>query len=277
MIDTLFLSGGSSKGFAYIGLFKYLIDEGIFENIKNIISCSIGSFVAIMMSININHDLLITIMINIKLNYDIDHINIDNLFNQHGLFKNVIFYSIFKYLFKYKYGVEKLTLKELYDHTGINHEIKVYNYTKRCGEYYNHINHPNIDVALLITAATSIPLINEYVIYNGDYLLDGGINGSYPFLNKKMYKNYIGIKLSDNCNHDSNDIFDLIQLVFINASDETANVFINNNKRIITIYCKGIQSMLNFELSNDMIQNLINIGYDTIKQYVDNNKKLFTK
>ena len=50
MINTLILSGGSSKGIAYIGIFQSLFYNNIIniDNIKYIISCSAGSIFSLM-------------------------------------------------------------------------------------------------------------------------------------------------------------------------------------------------------------------------------------
>ena len=48
-IDTLLLSGGSSKGFAYPGVIKSLIDNKIldFNTLKHVITASAGSIMII--------------------------------------------------------------------------------------------------------------------------------------------------------------------------------------------------------------------------------------
>jgi len=276
MIDTLYLSGGSSKGIVYIGIINSLNEHDVLKNIKNIISCSIGSFIAICISININIEILNRIINNTKLNYDIDNIDLDNIINNHGLFKNTTFEVILKHLFLYKFNVTNLTIKELYEKTGINNEIKIYNYSTRKTEYYNHINNPDIDVALLITAATSIPIINEYVNYNDNYLLDGGISGSYPILKNKKYKNYIGIWLRDNNkNTDKNDFIEYINFILLNVEDKICDKHVCNNKRILTI--KLATSLIDFNVSENVINDLITTGYNNMNKYIKNNKKLFTK
>ena len=48
-----------------------------------------------------------------------------------------------------------------------------------------------MDVAILITAATSIPIVNKYIVYNDQYLLDGGISGKLPKCKYKLFRRHI--------------------------------------------------------------------------------------
>ena len=73
--DTLILSGGSVKGYAFIGSFKYLLDNKIIEihKLKHIIGASVGAMMAIPLLLNVSIELYYKIIIqtNIKL-YDKD-------------------------------------------------------------------------------------------------------------------------------------------------------------------------------------------------------------
>tara|TARA_X000000950_G_scaffold148860_1_gene183622 strand:- start:2154 stop:2975 length:822 start_codon:yes stop_codon:yes gene_type:complete len=272
MIDTLVLSGGGIKGAAFIGAYTYLLEKDLIKNIKNIISCSIGSFIAVCISMNISNKLIASITHNVKIDYDLENICISE-FSNHGFFDNKIFYSIIKYLLKHKYGIEKISLRDLYDKTKINNEIKIYNYTKKKTEYYNHINNPDMDLALLITASTSIPLLNKYIQYNGDYLLDGGISGSYPVLKNKKYENYIGLCFNnEKILNDPDDIIQYITFLLLGRDDEICEEY-KNKKRIIKINTDV--SMTDFDISEEKINELIENGYNSIKEFHINNKKYF--
>ena len=119
MIDTLLLSGGGSKGIAYFALYDFLNELNYMDNIKNIVSCSIGSFFAVSMSMRINNKIITKILSNVLMSkklYSFDNIDFD-LFDKLGFFENNLFLIILKHLFKYKYNRENLTLIELYNET----------------------------------------------------------------------------------------------------------------------------------------------------------------
>jgi hypothetical protein len=272
MIDTLILSGGGAKGAAYIGVYNYLVEKNLLKNIKNIVSCSIGSFFGVCMSMNINMNIIKHLFMNINSIYDIDNIDLES-FQNFGFFENNIFIIIIKHILQHKYNLKQITLKELFDITGINHEIKVYNYTLLKTEYYNHINHPNIDLALIITAATSIPIINQYVNYNGHYLLDGGISGSFPSCNYK-YNNYIGIWLDSThkINTNPDDFLTFLKFIIMQRDGHISSEYLNN-KRILKINSKI--TMFSFDISNDEVDLLIQNGYNSFKKFHETNLKLF--
>ena len=273
MIDTLLLSGGGSKGIAYFALYDFLNELNYMDHIKNIVSCSIGSFFAVSMSMRINNKIIIKILSNVLMSnklYSFDNIDFD-LFDKLGFFENNLFLIILKHLFKYKYNRENLTLIELYNETGINNEIKVYNYTKMKSEYYNHINNPDMDVAILITAATSIPIVNKYIVYNDQYLLDGGISGKLP---KCKYGNYLGVILNDTLmyNIDKDDIISYLEFLFLNRTDVIESEYIDK-KRIIRVDLDI--STLKFDMTTEDIDKYRNISYNIFKEFYNNNKDIF--
>ena len=273
MIDTLLLSGGGLKGIAYFALYDFLNELNYMDNIKNIVSCSIGSFFGVCMSMRINNKIIIKILINVLLlnkSYSIDHIDFDS-FDRLGFFENTLFPIILKHLFKYKYNREKLTLIELYNETGINNEVKIYNYTKMKTEYYNHLNNPDMDVGILIAAATSMPIVNKYVIYKDQYLLDGGISGKMPKCN---YKNYFGVVLNDSLifDIDKDDIISYLEFLFFNRTDTIECEYFDDN-RMVNINLE--LSVFKFNMTIDELESCINKSYDMIKEFYNNNKDIF--
>ena len=75
--DTLILSGGSVKGYALIGSFKYLLDNKIIElnKLKHIIGASVGALMALPLLMNVSIELFYKIIIqtHVKL-YDKDNL-----------------------------------------------------------------------------------------------------------------------------------------------------------------------------------------------------------
>ena len=213
MIDTLYLSGGSTKGILYIGIIKSLSEHNLLSNIKNIISCSIGSFMAICISIKINIHIIEKVIKLYDFNnlYNYDNLDIDTILERNGFFENNILSRIISNLLYFKYGVRGMTLSELYKKTNIDNQFKVFNYTKNKSEYISHLNYPDMNIILLIKIATCMPILNKYIMYKNNVYIDGGVTGSYPLLRKKKYKKYIGIILSGKYHmNNSNNIFDYL-------------------------------------------------------------------
>ena len=114
--DTLILSGGSVKGYAFIGSFKYLLDNKIIElkKLKHIIGASVGALMALPLLMNVSIELFYKIIIqtNVKL-YDKDAFNIANLINEFGIFDNTSVVEYVSVFCKHILKVDNITLKEL--------------------------------------------------------------------------------------------------------------------------------------------------------------------
>ena len=74
--DTLILSGGSIKGIALLGSFKYIFDNKIIlrEELKHIISASAGALLALVILLDIN----IKVFYKILKQMDVDVIDKEN-------------------------------------------------------------------------------------------------------------------------------------------------------------------------------------------------------
>ena len=195
--DTLILSGGSVKGYAFIGSFKYLLDNKIIEihKLKHIIGASVGAMMAIPLLLNVSIELFYKIIIqtNIKL-YDKDDFKIANLINDFGIFDNTSIETYVSTFCRHILKVENITLKELYELSKIKFTVKVSNVTKNKVEYMNYLNYPDIDLVTLIKMTTSIPLVFKPVLYNGCLYSDGAVGGGLPIEYNKS-KKYLGIVL----------------------------------------------------------------------------------
>ena len=195
--DTLILSGGSVKGYALIGSFKYLLDNNIIkrDSLKHIISASVGSLMALPLLMDVSIELFYKIIIqtNVQL-YDKDDFNIAYLINNFGIFDNSVVEKYVGVFCKYILKKENITLKELYKLSKIKFTVKVSNVSKNKVEYMNYLNYPDMDLITLIKITTSIPLLFKPVSYKGCLYSDGAVGGGLPIEYNKS-KKYLGIVL----------------------------------------------------------------------------------
>ena len=155
MIDTLILSGASSKGISYIGILYELNKYNIInkKKIKNIISCSSGSIFGFMYLLDFNTNMMYKIMKNI------DIINIKNfketdMFINNGIINNDNIYNTLKICLKHKYNKLDITFKELFDITKIKFIIKVFNLSLNKEQYFSYVNKPNMSILKTIQMST---------------------------------------------------------------------------------------------------------------------------
>lgn len=79
-----------------------------------------------------------------------------------------------------------LTMKELYDATGVELNIRITNATDQKTEVWNYINHPDDQVWIVILMSTSAPVFFDPIVYKGKTYVDGGC-GSFNCNLKPAY------------------------------------------------------------------------------------------
>ena len=195
--DTLILSGGSIKGIAFLGSFKYLLDNEKIKRkeLKHIIVASAGALMAIPFLFNIKIEMFYKIIKETKINIvDKEDYKLENLFNEFGFYDNMIVDKYVGVLCKYILKRDNITLKELYKLNKIKYTVKVSNITDNSVEYFNYKNQPDLDLKTLVKMTTSIPLVFKPISYKGCLYSDGANGGGLPIEYNKS-KNYIAIIL----------------------------------------------------------------------------------
>lgn len=266
MIDTLVLSGGGPSGLAYVGVYKALLEKDILnDNIKEIITTSIGIFISFCILIKINPNILHQFVINYKttnfLNYD--NLNIDNLILDLGLFDTDGIENVFRALCKNILKKEDILLKELYDISKVKLNVKVFNSTLSKCEYISYLTDPDLSIITLAKMTTAIPFFFKPVKYKNNIYVDGGLRGSLPFEICNS-KNYLAIKIHGSTT-DKKTEYPIINHI-LSLMLESDNIY--TIKNIIHIRPK---IGLNFELDKSTIENMIKLGYDEIISYLKEN------
>ena len=266
-IDSLFLSGCGSKGNCFIGVLNALIDKKIIEldKIVKYICCSSGSLMGFNLCCGI--DLKTVQKISNRLNYtelyDLNDLN--DLFENQGLFSNKKVGNIICGILKFKYDREDITLKEFHELTTREFICKVYNLSKKCNEYISYKNYPELSVITLIRMTTCIPIFFKPIIYNDEYYIDGGITGNMPFI--KDYENFIGIYICNKC--DSKSIGELSFFEYISKVVCCKEIDNNlNNKKIITIDCFS-EPIADFDICDERKKEFIDKSYKIAIEHID--------
>ena len=186
-IDTLILSGGSTKGISFIGSIKYLIENKYinkdFNNIKKII-CVSASFIFVILLILLNYDMKLIEQETFELNFEdflnLNDISLKNLVDNYGFINYNKFHIHIKSVLNEKYNVDKMSLLKLFKLSNIHIIVKVINVSKQNIEYIDHINNPKMNILKLLQMTTAIPILIKPIKYKGDLYCDGGLCGNCP-------------------------------------------------------------------------------------------------
>ena len=216
-IDTLILSGASSRGVIFLGCLNYLIENNFikknFENI-NKIYCVSASYMFILSIFLLKYDYnkIKKDIFNFNFNdfLDINDMSIKNFINDYGFINYNKNHIYIKNLLKKYYNVDKMSLLKLYKLTGKHIVVKVVNVSKEKIEYIDHINNPKMNILKLLQMTTSIPLLLKPIKYKDDLYLDGGLSGNCPIeINKS--KNYLCIYIvNKELNKKINNVYDFV-------------------------------------------------------------------
>jgi len=274
-IDTLLLSGGGAKITLQVGALKYLIENNIinvdYSNIKKFITCSCGSILGLLMSINMNINVIEKILINmnyLKL-FNLD--DLDDLLLNNGLFTtNICSQFLKKCLSEYSID-ENINLIDFYNKTNKELYIKVYNLTKQKTEYFSYHNNPNIKVIDAILISCNIPIVFKPIYWNNQYYVDGGISGNN--VDNLENNNYINLYIEPEIINYKNNMNFLLYLLCIYQNVNLNNELILYNKKetdkVIVLKPPNGSIPFDFSISNDDKAIFINIGYDICKNHLD--------
>ena len=242
--DTLYLSGGGVNCIAFLGAFRYLIEHKMinksFKNIKNIVCVSGSAFYILPLLLGYSLEVLtkICMVFDNETLVDFSSFELNNLFEKFGLYDNDFMIHLCSVILKNIGFSEKLTLKELYEHTNVNFVLKTTNISKYRIEYINHISHPDLSVIVAIQMTTCIPLLFQPIKYNDDLYVDGGLCGNYPIEYNRTLKskNYLGIhiKVKDK-DKNVNDVFSYINRLRMLPTSPYDCIYKNKKNTILIV------------------------------------------
>jgi len=182
-INTLCFSGGSTKGFSFIGALKVLIDNNYIDinNIKKYVGSSIGSIMAFLLSINYTPSEIINFLNNTDLSNLGNVFNLELFIEKYGFSDAREFIKIVEDLLYNKFKINNITFSDLYKITKNKLLIIGTNFTKGEEEVFSIDTSPNMFVIDAIRISISIPLLFTPVFYNDCYYVDGCVFGNLPF------------------------------------------------------------------------------------------------
>jgi hypothetical protein len=274
-IDTLVLSGGSTKVPAFIGAFRALKEHNILndtlDGITHIITCSVGMMYALIILLHVSDPVLESIMQRLCFSeiLDIENIHINNLLFDLGLFDNSKITSIISTILREKYDTETMSMQELYDMSGIKLTAKVCNNTKACVEYFSHENEPDLSITKLLQMTTAIPLFFKPIPYKGCLYVDGGTAGG--FATEIAGDNYLGIQLKGPSKAKAAEsLLDEIPLIGYILQGLTISCEDTSQPDCKKIVIPSPIHFINFKLSLDEKQTLIDDGYRYTIEHIKN-------
>jgi predicted acylesterase/phospholipase RssA len=269
--DTICMSGGGVKGFAFIGALDYLNKKKIIniDNIKNWVGTSIGSILAYAVVCGFS----ITEMENFIIEFDFTKTNpdisIDNIFISHGISDGKRAEFILRSFIQHKFNIDDITFLELYKLTQKNLLIIGTNFTRAREEVFSHNTTPDMSVVTAVRISMSIPVFFTPVLYNNCYYVDGSITNNFPIKHCDKYTT-IGLYIRNNNETCNNEITSIVSIIIgcMNIISDTINhKDINMCDNIVQID-NYKHEFINFDFTIETKMKLLKLGHTYAKKFI---------
>lgn len=179
--ENLVLSGGGIRVIASIGALEVIEQKGILSGIHKLAGSSAGAIIVTALAIGYNVSEIKQLVLNQNFGQfkDYYHLPLIRICYSYGCCSGDAFYQWLGEMIKVKTGNPDTTLIEVFN---TYHKHLVINgccLNKRETHYYNYISNPQMSVRQAVRISMSIPGLFAPIIWNGDYLVDGGLLENY--------------------------------------------------------------------------------------------------
>ena len=277
MIKNLILSAGGVHGYAYLGSYKYLIENNLLDNLENILGTSAGALFSLLYLFKFTPSEMeeLTTKILPSQWFDINYKGFLNFFDDYGVDQGEKMIKIIRIITNRKLGKPYLTLKELYEYSKINFIISAVNISKQKQVYFNHESHPDLEVSKAIRMSSSIPILFKPFNYEDDLYVDGGVIDPCSINYFKNSKETLALMISGKKEREINNIKDFIINLYC-CPIEKVREEAYDRPNIIIFDIKVCKS-LNFEISDENIKGIIQEGYDITHEEIPDIIEYFNK
>jgi len=183
-IKHLVISGGGPSGIKSLGILKELWDHSFWNitDIKTIYSTSAGSLISLLLILETDLNTITNYVLNRPWHeaYPIDISQIFDMYKNKGFYGNNITEIFFKPFLDSKDLPLSITLKELFEYSGIELHI----FSLEINDFkiadISHKTFPNLSVLTAIHMSIAIPIVIAPVCLENKCYIDGGMISNYP-------------------------------------------------------------------------------------------------
>jgi len=211
-IKHLVIMGGGPSGFITYGAAKYLSQINVWnvKNIKSLFATSIGTYIGLLLILNMDWEILDNYIINRPWEKIIDKYDLNDIISvitDKGIIPDDFILKTLKPIFLSKNLPLNISLKDFYNTNNIDFHLYTSNINGKYIEKIDlsHKTHPNLELITAIKMSTAFPILFKPIIIDNKCYIDGGILNNFPLedclINTKCDPNEI---LAFKNNYDNN-------------------------------------------------------------------------
>ena len=292
-IKHIVISGGGPTGLLSYGAIRYLAKEHFWNllDISSIYGCSIGAYIAIIISLGYEWDWLDDYFIKRPWNKiaPINAMSFIEMFNEKGILGEKVFADSLIPLLSAKDLKNDITFKELYNYN----KIDIHIYATNINSYYlekidiSHTTHPDLPIIKALSMSAAYPFVFKPVCSGEFCFIDGGLLNNYPLndciIQTKCNKDEIlALKniwiIDDSTVTDSSSIIDFL-LMLIKKMQRSIDTENKQEDVKYTVKCiienlDGISSWIKALSTEEMRKKIIDTGEIYAKDFLSSIKML---
>lgn len=189
MFKHLVISGGSVWGFYAYGAIREAYKTGYIQkgNLKSIYGTSVGALIGAFLCLGMDFEMIDDYLIRRPWRQVLQQSthNLFTMYQSRGIIDGSFFNTFFEPMFKSVDFDLSLTMKQLYDHSGID----LHMYTLELNEFVqqdiSHRTHPDWRVVDAVRASCSLPMIFCPLVQENKCWIDGAVKCNYPVKDAK--------------------------------------------------------------------------------------------
>lgn len=263
-MEHLCFSGGGLKGYAYIGVLKYLEEIDGLSNIKTYSCTSIGSIFCVLLLCGYTSSELENIVHHIDFKY-IENVDVNNLFSDYGLDDMKRFCLLIGIFLKKKGVSSDITLLEFYNMTKTPLHITCTELNTYSQKVLNYLGTPDMKVIDAIRHSCCLPLI--FTTNRDSMYIDGCFSKNFP-IELLPVENAVGfcfdqIKPKNNVIDFKSYVLKLVGCMLNRSNTLEKALYVEKGYKIISIPC--YINALDINSNKEDIDKQIMSGYLALK------------
>lgn len=267
-IETLVLSGGSTKGLAHIGSIRILLELNMLSKLKRYVGTSVGGLIVALLCAGYTINELFREVMQLDF-ASLQQPNPRDMFTNLGMDTGERFVRLLKRLISAKHD-PNITLAQL--HAKCKKSLHLTTACLNTGKLVvlNYATEPHLPLWKALRMTTSLPIMFAPVEHNGYLYVDGGCIDNFPMSLFPSKHHTFGIMLHEPRNPTPvTNLEDFVRQMLIIMINNTCTSYVHNSAHTVTINLP-VTSAVNFSMSNAIKMQMHDLGVsDTINKFTD--------